>query len=124
MSALNPLPMLQLDPEHTSCIGGRTVMTCRIDSICGTCAGRGFNIYICSHCHPAAAAAAVAARTAASSVLSTPASSMPSSPASLSRSSSTSISPYHNSRPAGPFRRIENGDGPGGGRIETRPRNQ
>ncbi|KAJ5780760.1 hypothetical protein N7457_005920 [Penicillium paradoxum] len=94
--------LFNLDPEHISCIGGRTVITCKScagnaprGAICASCKGRGFNIFICAHCNPAAAVAAareaanltvVAVPTAGSSTLS--------SPGSLSRSSSTSY-PSH-----------------------------
>ncbi|KAH8433061.1 uncharacterized protein LDX57_010700 [Aspergillus melleus] len=105
---------LRLDPEHTSCIGGRTVLTCRHcagnaprGSICTSCSGRGFNIFICAHCNPAAASAQ------------TPDSSTPNSPVSLSRSSSTSLTARQDMRNQ-PWRRFGDGnDGPGGGRIGT-----
>lgn len=61
------------------------------EAICLSCNGRGFNIFVCAHCNPAAAAAAARAManpTAASAE--TPGSSAPSSPGSLSRSSSGS----------------------------------
>ncbi|KAJ5970854.1 uncharacterized protein N7479_000772 [Penicillium vulpinum] len=90
--------LFNLDPEHISCIGGRTVVTCKgcagnapRGAICLSCNGRGFNMFICAHCNPAAAAdvaRATANPTAASAE--TPGSSAPSSPGSLSRSSSTS----------------------------------
>ncbi|OQE37185.1 hypothetical protein PENCOP_c010G00369 [Penicillium coprophilum] len=90
--------LLNLDPEHISCIGGRTVVTCKgcagnapRGAICLSCNGRGFNIFVCAHCNPAAAAAAARATanpTAASAE--TPGSSAPSSPGSLSRTPSTS----------------------------------
>ncbi|KAJ5154351.1 uncharacterized protein N7500_009790 [Penicillium coprophilum] len=110
-------PLLDLDPEHRSCIGGRTVVTCKgcagnaprytplkhpshlypntnaipRGAICPSCNGRGFNIFVCAHCNSAAAAAAARATanpTAASAE--TPGSSVPSSPGSLSRTPSTS----------------------------------
>ncbi|PYH58450.1 uncharacterized protein BO96DRAFT_242091 [Aspergillus niger CBS 101883] len=87
--------MYQRDPGHTSCIGGRTVVTCRScagnaprNSVCSSCNGRGFNVFICPHCHPAAAAAAFKG-CVGSSQGTTPNSSVPASPSSLSRSSST-----------------------------------
>ncbi|RAL02065.1 uncharacterized protein BO80DRAFT_38170 [Aspergillus ibericus CBS 121593] len=88
--------MYQRDPGHTSCIGGRTVMTCRScagnaprsNAVCSSCNGRGFNVFICPHCNPTAAAAAIKSTTS-SSQGTTPDSSVPASPASLSRSSST-----------------------------------
>lgn len=111
--------LLNLDPEHISCIGGRTVVTCKgcagnaprytpapniafitpntnpipRGAICLSCNGRGFNIFVCAHCNPAAAAAAAAARVTANPTTAsaeTPGSSAPSSPGSLSRSSSGS----------------------------------
>ncbi|PLB53760.1 hypothetical protein P170DRAFT_4260 [Aspergillus steynii IBT 23096] len=108
---------VRLDPEHNSCIGGRTVLTCRhcAGNAPSSCSGRGFNIFVCAHCNPAAAAQA-----------STPDSSTPNSPASLSRSSSTSLSPKRDLRHNQPWKRFEDGnDGPGGGRVGTntnRPR--
>ncbi|KAJ5306075.1 hypothetical protein N7508_005090 [Penicillium antarcticum] len=75
---------LNLDPQHISCIGGRTVLTCK--SCAGnapSCNGRGFNIFICAQCNPAASTGPA-----------TPVSSAPSSPGSLSRSLSTSY-PSH-----------------------------
>jgi hypothetical protein len=130
---------LNLDPEHTSCIGGRTVLTCRDcagnapryvlhafqksiahilisrrGAVCASCNGRGFGIFVCAHCNPAAAA--LSARNAASSTES----STLSSPASLSRSSSTSVSSRNDLAAARPWRRFGDGDGgPGGGRIGT-----
>ncbi|OGE49577.1 hypothetical protein PENARI_c020G07289 [Penicillium arizonense] len=98
--------LLNLDPQHISCIGGRTVLTCKScagnaprGSICTSCNGRGFNIFICVQCNPTVAAAAATARatanlTSASAGTGTPGSSAPSSPGSLSRSSSTSY-PSH-----------------------------
>ncbi|KAJ5816619.1 hypothetical protein N7447_008852 [Penicillium robsamsonii] len=92
--------LLNLDPEHISCIGGRTVVTCKgcagnapRGAICLSCNGRGFNIFVCAHCNPAAAAAAARATanpTAASAE--TPGSSALSSPGLLSRTPSTSYS--------------------------------
>lgn len=130
---------LNLDPEHTSCIGGRTVLTCqdcagnapryilhvyqksiapnlisRRGAVCASCNGRGFGIFICAHCNPAAAA--LHARNTAPSAES----SSLSSPASLSRSSSTSMPSRNDPAAARPWRRFGDGDGgPGGGRIGT-----
>ncbi|GIJ82963.1 hypothetical protein Asppvi_001480 [Aspergillus pseudoviridinutans] len=112
---------LNLDPEHTACIGGRTVLTCRDcagnaprGAVCASCNGRGFGIFVCAHCNPAAAA--LTARNAASSAES----SKVSSPASLSRSSSTSVSSRNDLAAARPWKRFGDGDGgPGGGRIGT-----
>ncbi|KAJ5124493.1 uncharacterized protein N7515_008318 [Penicillium bovifimosum] len=60
------------DPTHISCLGGRTVLTCKgcagnapRGSICTTCKGHGFTIYPCGRCHPAAAADAAAVRASA-----------------------------------------------------------
>ncbi|PLB35789.1 uncharacterized protein BDW47DRAFT_109833 [Aspergillus candidus] len=116
---------IQLDPGHTSCIGGRTVLTCRHcagnaprGAICNSCSGRGFNIFICAHCNPAGAAAAAVRTVGGAFQTSTPESSTPTSPASLSRSSSTSVSSQNDLRQTQPWRRFGDGDdGPGGGRI-------
>ncbi|KAL4943428.1 hypothetical protein BDV06DRAFT_221266 [Aspergillus oleicola] len=93
---------LELDPNHKSCIGGRTVLTCRScagnaprTSKCGTCDGKGFNIFVCSRCNPAAVANQH--QSAATSAASTP--------ASLSRSSSTTAAVYPGGAGAG---RVEN----------------
>ncbi|KAL4964887.1 uncharacterized protein BDV14DRAFT_63821 [Aspergillus stella-maris] len=90
---VNQPSSLELDPSHTSCIGGRTVLTCRNcagnaprTTKCGTCDGKGFNIFVCSHCNPAAAVNRH--HSAATSASSTP--------ASLSRSSSTTAAVYPN----------------------------
>ncbi|KAH2162124.1 hypothetical protein KXW33_001507 [Aspergillus fumigatus] len=112
---------LNLDPEHTSCIGGRTVLSCQDyagnaprGAVCASCNGRGFGIFICAHCNPAAAA--LHARNTAPSAES----SRLSSPASLSRSSSTSMPSRNDPAAARPWRRFGDGDGgPGGGRIGT-----
>ncbi|KAI9374231.1 hypothetical protein BJX61DRAFT_540965 [Aspergillus egyptiacus] len=108
---------LDLDPNHTSCIGGRTVITCRSCAgnaprgpVCTGCSGRGFNIFICARCNPAAAI----------SQRSSTATSESSSPASLSRSSSTSVSSYNDRMAQGSLRRFGDRDGgSGGGRLET-----
>ncbi|KAF9893928.1 hypothetical protein FE257_008899 [Aspergillus nanangensis] len=129
--AHQPVSSLHLDPHHTSCIGGRTVLTCRNcagnaprGAVCTSCSGRGFNIFICVHCNPAAAAAA--ARSATAFQTSTPESSAPTSPASLSRSSSTSVSSQNDARPSKPWKRLGEGDdGSGSGRVganANRPR--
>ncbi|OJJ04220.1 hypothetical protein ASPVEDRAFT_43679 [Aspergillus versicolor CBS 583.65] len=98
---------IELDPTHRSCIGGKTVLTCRScagnaprnsASICSSCRGHGFTMFVCSHCHPDAATNHRNA-SAASTV---------STPESLSRSSSTSVS-YNDRLPAG-------------GRVENNPR--
>ncbi|PWY69292.1 hypothetical protein BO83DRAFT_69293 [Aspergillus eucalypticola CBS 122712] len=105
--------MYQRDPGHTSCIGGRTVVTCRScagnaprNSVCSSCNGRGFNVFICPHCNPAAAAAAFKG-SAGTSQGTTPNSSVPASPSSLSRSSSTLSS---DTRPIGNGRRSGDSD--------------
>lgn len=132
---------LDLDPTHTSCVGGKTVLTCRScagnapryvmlllvlsmglvlitsrNSVCSSCSGRGFNIYICTHCNPAAA---INRRTSTT----TP---NGSTPASLSRGSSTSVSSYNDRLAPNSLRRFGDRDGgSGGGRLETntnRPR--
>ncbi|GES65798.1 hypothetical protein ATEIFO6365_0012019000 [Aspergillus terreus] len=125
--AHHAVPLVDLDPSHTSCIGGRTVLTCRScagnaprGAICPSCSGRGFNIFTCAHCNPAAAAAA--ARSAVAFQTSTPDSSAPASPASLSRSSSTSVSSRNDHRQtplSPPCKRFGNGDSSSGGRIRT-----
>ncbi|KAL5002870.1 hypothetical protein BDV10DRAFT_181090 [Aspergillus recurvatus] len=110
---VNQASSLDLDPTHTSCIGGRTVLTCRScagnaprTSICSSCSGRGFNIFVCAHCNPAAVVNRhISAATSASST-----------PASLSRSSSTSVSSY-NDRLAPNSR----SGGSGSGRVENNP---
>jgi hypothetical protein len=136
---------VHLDPEHTSCIGGRTVLTCRScagnaprfapsqaytfdmrlsclrGAICSSCSGRGFNVFICVHCNPVAAAVAV--RSAASLHHSTPGSSENTSPASLSRSSSTSMSSQNGTRQNRTWRRFDDGDDhSGGGSVGNTPR--
>ncbi|PWY75136.1 hypothetical protein BO70DRAFT_431114 [Aspergillus heteromorphus CBS 117.55] len=107
--------LYDMDPEHTSCIGGQTVLTCRDcagnaprGSTCSCCSGRGFNIFICPHCHPAAAAAAAGSPTTS------PESSAPASPASLSRSSST-VSSRHGSNQMATWKRFGDGNGGSGG---------
>ncbi|KAL4903917.1 hypothetical protein BDW74DRAFT_179500 [Aspergillus multicolor] len=110
---VKPASSLDLDPAHKSCIGGRTVLTCRScagnaprTTVCSTCSGAGFNIFVCAHCNPAAAVNShISAATSSSST-----------PASLSRSSSTSVSSY-NDRLASNTR---NG-GSGSGRVENNP---
>ncbi|PYI20697.1 hypothetical protein BO99DRAFT_104718 [Aspergillus violaceofuscus CBS 115571] len=118
-----------LDPDHNSCLGGQTVKTCRScagnaprGSICNSCSGHGFVLYVCTHCNPAAAVSAARMATGATAVsMSTPGSSTPASPASLSRSSSTSVSSQNDARQIRSWRRFGDGDeGPGGGRIETK----
>ncbi|KAL2856291.1 hypothetical protein BJX68DRAFT_206343 [Aspergillus pseudodeflectus] len=59
-----------LDPSHTSCIGGRMVLTCPScagnaprTSACTNCSGRGFNMFVCTHCSPAAAMSCTSAAT-------------------------------------------------------------
>ncbi|KAL4916862.1 hypothetical protein BDW62DRAFT_185444 [Aspergillus aurantiobrunneus] len=83
-----------LDPTHTSCIRGQTVVTCRScagnaprspAALCSGCDGVGFEMFVCTHCHPAT----VGTHRASSS------GSGPSTPGSLSRSSSTSVSSYN-----------------------------
>ena len=149
--ANNQASIYNLDPGHISCIGGRTVLTCRhcagnaprymefhfLDlrlpplshnlhrgAICTSCDGRGFTIFICAHCNPVAATAAVRYNTTTSSTATantTPGSSAPSSPGSLSRSHSTSYSSQFD--PRNPL--LRNGrDDTSCGRIETNtPRN-
>ncbi|CAG8025353.1 unnamed protein product [Penicillium salamii] len=118
MASTNTL--FNLDPEHISCIGGRTVVTCK--SCAGnapSCNGRGFNIFVCAHCNPAAAAAAARAManpTSASAM--TPGSTAPSSPGSLSRSSSTSY-PSHPDPRSRSYGRYGDRDGPSCGKIDT-----
>ncbi|KAL4753073.1 hypothetical protein BDW72DRAFT_44325 [Aspergillus terricola var. indicus] len=110
---VNQTSSLDLDPTHTSCIGGRTVLTCRScagnaprTTICNSCSGRGFNIFVCAHCNPTAVVNRhISAATSASST-----------PASLSRSSSTSVSSY-NDRLAPNSR----GGASGSGRVENNP---
>ncbi|KKK19694.1 hypothetical protein ARAM_007048 [Aspergillus rambellii] len=113
---------IHLDPTHTSCIGGRTVLTCRScagnaprGAICTSCSGRGFNIFICAHCNPAGAASnAQAARSLPNGA------SEPSTPASLSRSSSTSVFSFNDQITGNPWRRSGDRDGgSGGGRLQT-----
>lgn len=88
-------PSVELDPQHNTCVGGRTIITCpdcagnaprythththiqtpfpskpiptyltntihttsTTASICETCQGRGFNVFVCAHCNPALAEA-------------------------------------------------------------------
>ncbi|KGO37164.1 hypothetical protein PEX1_076330 [Penicillium expansum] len=127
--------LFSLDPEHISCVGGRTVVTCKgcagnapRGAICLNCNGRGFNIFICAHCNPAAAAAAARAMvnpTAASAE--TPGSSTPSSPSSLSRSSSNSHSSHADPSIARSYGKYGDGrDSTSCGRIDSnmnKPRN-
>ncbi|KAF4771849.1 hypothetical protein N7455_008252 [Penicillium solitum] len=127
--------LLNLDPEHISCIGGRTVVTCKgcagnapRGAICLSCNGRGFNIFVCAHCNPAAAAAAARATanpTAASAE--TPGSSAPSSPGSLSRSSSGSHPSHIDPNVARSYAKYGDGrDSTSCGRIDSnmnKPRN-
>ncbi|KAJ5592706.1 hypothetical protein N7537_009610 [Penicillium hordei] len=127
--------LLNLDPEHISCIGGRTVVTCKgcagnapRGAICLSCNGRGFNIFVCAHCNPAVAAAAARATansTAASAE--TSGSSAPSSPGSLSRSSSTSHPSHIDPNVARTYARYGDGrDNTSCGRIDSnmnKPRN-
>ncbi|KAL2844757.1 hypothetical protein BJY01DRAFT_186033 [Aspergillus pseudoustus] len=113
-------PSPNLDPNHTSCIGGHTILTCRgcagnapRNSVCASCSGRGFNMFVCIHCNPAAATSRTAAATLESST-----------PASLSRSSSTSVSSYNDRLDPSSVRRFGDRDGgSGGGRVETNSRN-
>ncbi|KAJ5989423.1 hypothetical protein N7481_004633 [Penicillium waksmanii] len=123
-----------LDPDHISCIGGRTVQTCRgcagnapRGAVCTSCEGRGFNISICAHCNPAAAATAVRSSNAVASATAniTPGSSAPSSPGSLSRSPSTSYPSQPDPRTSKAWRRYGKGrDSTNCGRVETNtPRN-
>ncbi|PYH95316.1 hypothetical protein BO71DRAFT_205301 [Aspergillus ellipticus CBS 707.79] len=115
-----------MDPEHTSCIGGRTVLTCRNcagnaprGAICSCCGGRGFNIFVCTHCNPESATASVRS-TPSSLLVNTPDSSAPASPASLSRSSST-VSSYHDPKQIATWKRLGDGDeSPSGGKIGTK----
>ena len=137
--------LLNLDPEHISCIGGRTVVTCKScagnapryiyttptqtyksntsprGSICSSCNGRGFNIFVCAHCNPAAAAAAARAiANPTSATATTPGSTAPSSPGSLSRSSSTSFPSHPDPRAARSYGGYSDGsDGTSCGRIDT-----
>ncbi|OJJ58185.1 hypothetical protein ASPSYDRAFT_46207 [Aspergillus sydowii CBS 593.65] len=113
---------LELDPTHTSCIGGKTVLTCRCcagnaprnsASICSSCRGRGITMFACSHCNPAAAANRPSASTASSV----------STPESLSRSSSTSVSSYNDRLAPTSVQRFGDRDhGSAGGRVENNPR--
>ncbi|KAJ5925640.1 hypothetical protein N7454_008279 [Penicillium verhagenii] len=122
--------LFSLDPGHISCIGGRTALTCRNcagnaprGSICTSCDGRGFNIFVCAHCNPAAAAASIRiGDTAASATAnSTPGSSAPSSPGSLSRSPSTSYPSHSDPRTSRSWKPLgdDSRDRTGRGRIET-----
>ncbi|KAJ5357384.1 hypothetical protein N7541_004542 [Penicillium brevicompactum] len=111
--------LYNLDPEHISCIGGRTVVTCKScagnaprGSICPSCNGRGFNIFVCAHCNPAAAAAAARAMSNPTSASAT------SSPGSLSRSSSTSY-PSHPDPRGRSYGQYGDRDGASCGRIDT-----
>ncbi|KAJ5210573.1 hypothetical protein N7472_000712 [Penicillium cf. griseofulvum] len=95
--AISIQSLLSLDPEHISCVGGRTVVTCKgcagnapRETICHGCNGCGFNIFVCAHCNPAAAAAARETANPTAAAADTPGSSAFSSPGSPSRSSSTS----------------------------------
>ncbi|KAL4777930.1 hypothetical protein BJX76DRAFT_188238 [Aspergillus varians] len=110
---------LELDPTHTSCLGGRTVVTCRScagnaprTAVCSSCKGQGFNTFVCAHCHPAVS---VNRRTsAATSTVSTP--------ASLSRSSSNSAPPASCNEPVAPnsLRRVgDQNNGSGDGRVDN-----
>ncbi|KAJ5539662.1 hypothetical protein N7513_007994 [Penicillium frequentans] len=126
----NAHSLLNLDPGHISCIGGRTVLTCRNcagnaprGSICTSCQGRGFNIFICARCNPAAAASSVRTNATAASATAntTPGSSAPSSPGSLSRSPSTSYPSHPDSSASRSWKRIDdsNRDRTSCGQIET-----
>ncbi|KAJ5566160.1 hypothetical protein N7535_007798 [Penicillium sp. DV-2018c] len=60
------------DPTHISCVGRRTVITCKgcagnapRHKVCVQCGGVGFNIFPCAHCNPAGALAAIEASKAA-----------------------------------------------------------
>ncbi|KAJ5735242.1 uncharacterized protein N7483_000367 [Penicillium malachiteum] len=135
--------LLSLDPTHTSCVAGKTALTCRScagnaprGSVCTSCAGLGYTLFLCGHCHPAGGGTpirtttwstgsirtntiAVSSRTANT----TPGSSAPSSPGSLSRSPSTS---FPDPRVSQAWKRVGGGsrDGTGCGRVETNtPRN-
>lgn len=97
-------------------------------AICLSCNGRGFNIFVCAHCNPAAAAAAARATanpTAASAE--TPGSSTPSSPGSLSRSSSGSHPSHIDPNVARSYAKYGDGrDSTSCGRIDSnmnQPRN-
>ncbi|KAJ5888540.1 hypothetical protein N7495_008581 [Penicillium taxi] len=103
-------------------------------AVCSSCDGRGFNIFICTHCNPAvvAAAARSSASTTASSASdtanNTPGSSAPSSPGSLSRSPSVSYaSSSHadpSSRASRSWKRYGDGrDGTSCGQVEMNTRN-
>ncbi|KAJ5864898.1 uncharacterized protein N7529_006814 [Penicillium soppii] len=139
--------LFTLDPEHVSCIGGRTVVTCKScagnapryihtsdfdpstnakanaltrGSICATCNGRGFNIFVCAHCNPAAAAAAARAlANPTSATATTPGSSTPSSPGSLGRSSSTSYPSHPDPQAARSYGRYSDGSDGSCGQIDT-----
>ncbi|KAL2811460.1 hypothetical protein BDW59DRAFT_168006 [Aspergillus cavernicola] len=114
---VNQASSLDLDPAHTSCIGGRTVLTCRScagnaprNSICTSCSGRGFNIFVCTRCNPVAA---INHRTSATT-------SETSTPDSVSRSSSTSVSSFNDRLAPASVRGVGDRDGgSGGGRLET-----
>jgi len=97
-------------------------------AICASCNGRGFNIYICVHCNPAAAAAV--ARSSVHSTASpatantTPGSSAPSSPGSLSRSPSTSYPSHSDTRATLSWKRYGDGRDRSCGQVEAdTPRN-
>jgi hypothetical protein len=98
-------------------------------AVCTSCQGRGFNIFICAHCNPAAAATAVRSSNTVASVTAntTPGSSAPSSPGSLSRSPSTSYPTQPDARTSKAWRRYGDGrDSTNCGRVETNtstPRN-
>ncbi|KAJ5723222.1 hypothetical protein N7488_001257 [Penicillium malachiteum] len=130
--------LLSLDPTHTSCVAGKTALTCRScagnaprGSICTTCAGLGYTLFLCGHCNPAGGAAPVRANGWGTSSIrtnpigvprtanTTPGSSAPSSPGSLSRSPSTSFPDPRTSRSWNGTR-----DGTSCGRVEANtPRN-
>ncbi|KAJ5482646.1 hypothetical protein N7475_001458 [Penicillium sp. IBT 31633x] len=156
--------LLNLDPEHISCIGGKTVITCKgcagnapryvpistktstppftsthtipitntnqlpRGEICTSCKGRGFNIFICAHCNPTAAA--TAARETVNTTVATVAtqsSSALSFPDSLSHSSSTSYPSPADPNAARSYGRYGDGrDSTSCGRIDSnanKPRN-
>ncbi|KAL3460770.1 hypothetical protein BJX64DRAFT_174584 [Aspergillus heterothallicus] len=109
-----------IDPNHISCVGGTTVVTCPScagnapkNSVCTSCRGCGINMFVCRHCNPAAAISRTSAATSESLT-----------PASLSRSSSTSVSSYNDRLAPNSARRLGEQDGSsGGGQLETNSRN-
>ncbi|KAF3386594.1 hypothetical protein F1880_000339, partial [Penicillium rolfsii] len=128
MTSLKP-SHFQFDPDHVSCIGGRTVVTCRDcagnaprGAVCTSCGGQGFNIFICGHCNPSTVRTASSLSTTANT---TPGSSVSSSPGSSSRSSSTSYASHSEPRRDGTWRRPGDArDGTNYGRVGTQtPRN-